>query len=71
MRLLTDREPVQPKYWVVVPDQLKGLPVSDAELLGISYYSQDYPWLAVLVQSKHIVFCQYSYLSVIIQSADD
>lgn len=70
-RVLTDREPVSAKYWIVVPDVLTGLPVTDVELLGISYYSQDYPWLAVLVESKHIAFCQYSYFSVIWTSADN
>ena len=59
-------ELVDLKYWINVPDSVKGLEVIDVELLGISYYSQDFPWLAVLVQSKYVVFCQYSYLLVIL-----
>jgi hypothetical protein len=70
-RILTDREPVLSKYWIVVPQQVQNLPVTDVELLGITYDSNDYPWLAVLVQSRHIVFCQYSYYSVILNSATD
>jgi hypothetical protein len=50
-RVLTDREPVDCKYWIDLPDKLAGQNVTDVELLAISYYSQKYPWLAVLVNS--------------------
>jgi hypothetical protein len=48
-RVLTDREPISPKYSIVVPEGLSGMDVTDVELLGISYSPFDYPWLAVLV----------------------
>lgn len=70
-RQVSDREPVNSKYWIVLPQKLRGLPVTDMELLGVTYTTKDYPWYAVLVQSQHIVFCQYSYLQLIISQVDD
>ena len=52
-----------------MPIGLEDLYVTDTELLGISYYSKEYPWLAILLQSKSIVFCQYSFLAVIYTEA--
>jgi hypothetical protein len=69
--VLTNREPVDCKYFIVLPTELSGKNVTDVELLAISYYSSDYPWLSVLVNSKTLVFCQYSYLVVILQNAED
>ena len=48
-RVLTDREPIQTKYWIIVPTALQSLPVTDIELLGITYDSNDYPWFAILL----------------------
>jgi hypothetical protein len=70
-RILTDREPISIKFWIVVPKSLQQLAVSDAELLGVSYYSITSPWLAVLVQSQYIVFCNYNALAVIYYTADN
>ncbi len=65
-RILTDREPVDWKYWINVPEELETLPITDVELLAISYYSQNYPWLAVLIRGEYIVFCQYVYSETIL-----
>lgn len=69
--VLTDREPVDCKYFIVLPSSQSGKNVSDVELLAISYYSSSYPWLSVLVNTNTVVFCQYSYLLVILQYAED
>jgi hypothetical protein len=48
-----------------MPNDLSNLPVTYVDLLPISLYSFKYPWFTVLLKGKYIMFCQYSYTSLI------